>query len=274
MSSGSDPAGADIEFFWDPVCPFAWITSRWVEQVSRATGYSVRWRFISLRLLNKDKDYATEFPPEYEQGHTAGLRMLRVCAAIRAELGDAPLGAIVAAYGHSVWDRPPQDDAMSMLSTPEHARAVLREAGVPERFADVARRHVLGRRARRRDRAGPRAHRARRGDTDHHLPSPRRTVVLRSGDLTGPPRRRRRAALGRRHDARWHSTASPSSNAACARCRTSSCSARPTTRLRRSSRTGAGVTGSDTSRATGRPRARVVRRHLSSNRAWFPRPPG
>ncbi len=136
MSTGSDTAGADIEFFWDPVCPFAWITSRWVEQVSRATGYSVRWRFISLRLLNKDKDYATEFPPEYEQGHTAGLRMLRVCAAIRAELGDAPLGAIVAAYGHSVWDRPPQDDAMSMLSTPEHARAVLREAGVPERFAD------------------------------------------------------------------------------------------------------------------------------------------
>ena len=68
----------DIEFFWDPVCPFAWITSRWVAKVSAQTGYKVDWRFISLRLLNKHKNYATEFPPEYEHGHTAGLRMLRV----------------------------------------------------------------------------------------------------------------------------------------------------------------------------------------------------
>ena len=35
----------DIEFFWDPVCPFAWITSRWVEKVSAQTDYSVDWRW-------------------------------------------------------------------------------------------------------------------------------------------------------------------------------------------------------------------------------------
>ncbi len=60
----------DIEFFWDPVCPFAWITSRWVAKVSAQTGYKVDWRFIALRLLNKHKNYATEFPPDYEHGHT------------------------------------------------------------------------------------------------------------------------------------------------------------------------------------------------------------
>ena len=43
----------DIEFFWDPVCPFAWITSRWMTKVSAQTGYKVDWRLISLRLLNK-----------------------------------------------------------------------------------------------------------------------------------------------------------------------------------------------------------------------------
>src|SRR5215831_7038063 len=53
----------DVEFFWDPVCPFAWITSRWVAKVAAQTGYQVDWRLISLRLLNKQKDYATEFPP-------------------------------------------------------------------------------------------------------------------------------------------------------------------------------------------------------------------
>ena len=52
----------DIEFFWDPICPFAWITSRWVHKVVEQRDYKVDWRFISLRLLNKDKDYATHFP--------------------------------------------------------------------------------------------------------------------------------------------------------------------------------------------------------------------
>lgn len=31
----------DIEFFWDPVRPFAWITSRWIEKVSAQTDYKV-----------------------------------------------------------------------------------------------------------------------------------------------------------------------------------------------------------------------------------------
>jgi 2-hydroxychromene-2-carboxylate isomerase len=132
----SDP-GYDIEFFWDPVCPFAWITSRWVEKVAAQTSYRVDWRFISLRLLNKDKDYATEFPPEYEHGHTAGLRMLRVAAAVRAELGREPLGAIVRAYGESYWDRPNGSGMRSHLSTREHATEVLEAAGVPAGYADA-----------------------------------------------------------------------------------------------------------------------------------------
>jgi 2-hydroxychromene-2-carboxylate isomerase len=125
----------DIEFFWDPVCPFAWITSRWVAKVAAQSDYSVDWRFISLRLLNKHKDYATEFPPEYEQGHTAGLRMLRVAAAVRADLGREPLGALVAAYGESYWDRPKGSGMRSRLSTTEHVVEVLAAAGLPTSYA-------------------------------------------------------------------------------------------------------------------------------------------
>jgi 2-hydroxychromene-2-carboxylate isomerase len=130
----SDP-GYDIEFFWDPVCPFAWITSRWVAKVADLSDYRVDWRFISLRLLNKDKDYATEFPPEYEHGHTAGLRMLRVAAAVRDELGREPLGDLVAAYGHSYWDKPKGSGMRSHLSTTEHATEVLEAAGLPTSYA-------------------------------------------------------------------------------------------------------------------------------------------
>jgi hypothetical protein len=127
----------DIEFFWDPVCPFAWITSRWVEQVAAQRDYRVDWRFISLRLINKDKDYETEFPPGYEFGHTAGLRMLRVAAAVRDELGREPLGRLVAAYGHSYWDLPQGSGMSTRLSTPEHAVGVLEAAGIPSRFAEA-----------------------------------------------------------------------------------------------------------------------------------------
>ena len=132
----SDPS-YDIEFFWDPVCPFAWITSRWVEQVAAQRNYRVDWRFISLRLINKHKDYATEFPPEYEKGHTAGLRFLRVAAAVRQELGREQLGPLVTAYGESYWDQERGTGMRDYLSTTEHATAVLTAAGVPTHFVDA-----------------------------------------------------------------------------------------------------------------------------------------
>lgn len=132
----SDPS-FDIEFFWDPVCPFAWITSRWVVEVARQRDFAVDWRFISLRLINKDKDYATEFPPEYEQGHTAGLRMLRVAAAIRNDLGREPLGDLVTAYGRSYWDLPRGSGMREHLSSHDHAVEVLTAAGLDPAYADA-----------------------------------------------------------------------------------------------------------------------------------------
>ncbi len=69
---------SDINFYFDPVCPFAWMTSKWVREVMRQREYVVDWRFISLRLINAEVDYDAQFPPEYEAGHTAGLRLLRV----------------------------------------------------------------------------------------------------------------------------------------------------------------------------------------------------
>jgi predicted DsbA family dithiol-disulfide isomerase len=43
---------ADIRFYFDPVCPFAWITSRWVRMVAAQRDYAVDWRFISVRMIN------------------------------------------------------------------------------------------------------------------------------------------------------------------------------------------------------------------------------
>ena len=76
---------ADIRFYFDPVCPFAWMTSKWVRMVAAQRDYTVDWRFISLRLINSGIDYDSHFPAGYEEGHTSGLRLLRVAARARAE---------------------------------------------------------------------------------------------------------------------------------------------------------------------------------------------
>ena len=128
----------DIEFFWDPVCPFAWITSRWVVKVSAQTGYKVDWRFISLRLLNKHKNYATEFPPDYEHGHTAGLRMLRVAAKVRAELGREPMGLLYEGYGKAYWDQEKGSGMRRRLGTVAHITEILTAVGLPPEFATAA----------------------------------------------------------------------------------------------------------------------------------------
>ncbi len=128
----------DIEFFWDPVCPFAWITSRWIEKVSAQTSYKVDWRFISLRILNKDKDYATEFPPDYERGHTAGLRMLRVAAKIRSELGPDKMGPLYEGYGKAYFDQERGSGRRQRLGTVEHITEILTDVGLPTEFAAAA----------------------------------------------------------------------------------------------------------------------------------------
>ena len=97
---------SDIEFFWDPVCPFAWVTSRWVEKVAIQRDLSVDWRFISLRLTNAQRDYDKEFPPGYVDGHTRGLELLRVAAAARDARGREVMGPLYAAYGAQLWMAP------------------------------------------------------------------------------------------------------------------------------------------------------------------------
>ncbi|MFW2383698.1 MAG: hypothetical protein ACN4GZ_18250 [Acidimicrobiales bacterium] len=145
MSETTDPHAAyDIEFFWDPVCPFAWLTSRWIHKVQAQRDYSVNWRFISLRLLNAHIDYHAHFPPEYEHSHTAGLRMLRVAAAIRRDAGVDAMGPLYDAFGSTVFDvdRGPNGDhgvePRSWLGSREHLESVLGRVGHELSYASAA----------------------------------------------------------------------------------------------------------------------------------------
>jgi len=135
-----EPSSYDIHFYWDPVCPFAWMTSRWVEKVAAQKEYRVDYRFISLRILNAGVDYAEQFPPEYEQMHTAGLRMLRVAARARAEHGRQVMGDLYTALGTAVWDVDPpesQEAFAATIGSVEHVRTALERIGLPADLADA-----------------------------------------------------------------------------------------------------------------------------------------
>ncbi len=102
--------------------------------------YTVDWRFISLRLINAHLDYDSHFPAGYEDGHTAGLRLLRVAAKARAEHGHPVIGPLYAALGARVFDRlaAAHDDTNGAYrGTREFLEPILAEAGLPSGLADA-----------------------------------------------------------------------------------------------------------------------------------------
>jgi hypothetical protein len=132
---------ADIDFYFDPVCPFAWMTSKWVRLVQVQRDYTVDWRFISLRLINAAIDYDTHFPTGYEAGHTAGLRLLRVAARARSEHGRAAIGPLYAALGARIFDTAADPDPDhgdgGYRGTWEFLEPAPTEAGLPLELADA-----------------------------------------------------------------------------------------------------------------------------------------
>ncbi|GAC1309058.1 MAG: DsbA family protein [Acidimicrobiales bacterium] len=125
---------ADVEFFFDPICPWAWITSRWVEEVQRQQPVDVEWRFIGLRILNEHRDYDRDFPDRYLEFHTMGLRLLRVAAALRAEKGPEVVGPYYDAVGAGIHVDRRREEFVDGSAVP----GVLKELGHQESFADAA----------------------------------------------------------------------------------------------------------------------------------------
>lgn len=133
---------ADVEYFFDPVCPFCWQTSKWLRQVARLRDLDVRWRFISLRFLNEPSGYDDK-PAHYPKVHAEGTRLLRVAAAVRERYGDVEVGELYRAMGDALWEvePPPPGDFDAVLAF--HAEgtdipAILAQVGLPGELASAA----------------------------------------------------------------------------------------------------------------------------------------
>lgn len=83
-----------VRFWYDPVCPWAWITSRWMHEVVAVRDVSVEWHLMSLLFLNEG---TPGFDPAKAGGLTYALRAQRVGAAFRDGGGD--LGDLYTALG-------------------------------------------------------------------------------------------------------------------------------------------------------------------------------
>jgi hypothetical protein len=113
------------------------MTSKWVRIVAAQRDYRVDWRFISLRMLNANVDYATHFPEHYEDEHTSGLRLLRVAARLRKDRGRTAVGPLYSAIGTRLFDTPRDGLSASELGTRELLEPLLRDAGLSADLTDA-----------------------------------------------------------------------------------------------------------------------------------------
>ncbi|MEJ2865227.1 mycothiol-dependent nitroreductase Rv2466c family protein [Actinomycetospora flava] len=134
-----------LEFFFDPICPFCWVTSRWVVRVAEKRPLEVTWRPVSLAILNEEISYEErrKASPDYPDSHVRGLEMLRVVHAAREQHGPEVVADLYTALGELVWDAdPPEGDdfeaVMGEMARRRDLRPALERAGLPTDLADAA----------------------------------------------------------------------------------------------------------------------------------------
>ncbi|MEW2488338.1 DsbA family protein [Streptomyces sp. NPDC048411] len=130
MSENSPVNGRTPADFWfDPLCPWAWMTSRWMLEVEKVRDVEVRWHVMSLAVLNEDK--LDELPEEYRDLLEKAWGPVRVVIAAQQKHGDDIVGPLYTALGtrfHNQGEGP----------TPEAIVGALKDVGLPVELADFA----------------------------------------------------------------------------------------------------------------------------------------
>ena len=104
----------DLHFYFDPVCPFAWLTSKWVRMVAAQRDYRVDWRFISLRILNSAHRLCSRTSRRTTRKATP--RACGCCALRRGcvpNTGREAVGPLYAAFGTRIFDTSRDVDPLS-----------------------------------------------------------------------------------------------------------------------------------------------------------------
>ncbi|MFD4793019.1 mycothiol-dependent nitroreductase Rv2466c family protein [Streptomyces anulatus] len=119
-----------VDFWFDPLCPWAWMTSRWMLEVEKVRDVEVRWHVMSLAVLNEDK--LDDLPEEYRDLlENKAWGPVRVVVAAQQLHGDAVVGPLYTSLGtrfHNNGEGP----------TREAVAAALKDVGLPADLVEYA----------------------------------------------------------------------------------------------------------------------------------------
>ena len=121
----------DMQFWFDPLCPWAWITSRWMLEVEKVRPVTVDWRMMSLAYLNLMQHEGKGLNEEYLERMAKAWGPIRVVAAAAAEAGPGVLGPLYTAIGTRLHNEGRREDPAVL---PE----ALAEVGLPASLVAAA----------------------------------------------------------------------------------------------------------------------------------------